>query len=97
MFLLQGIWGQVVCSMMRCKMMLALICQKHPHILMVLISKVEEEILTKVEDAGFQSAIFDALFRIFKASPNGQVILSRHVEEVKACWKLFTIVYLYIF
>ncbi|CAL9171917.1 unnamed protein product [Musa hybrid cultivar] len=50
--------------------------------------KVVEEILKKVEDANFQSAIFDCVLRTLQASPDGQPLLSEYAAEINACKKL---------
>ncbi|RZS03558.1 hypothetical protein BHM03_00033747 [Ensete ventricosum] len=49
---------------------------------------VVEEILRKVEDSNFQSAIFDCVLKTLQASPNGQPLLSEHASEINACRKL---------
>ncbi|KAJ8460397.1 hypothetical protein OPV22_033323 [Ensete ventricosum] len=49
---------------------------------------VVEEILRKVEDSNFQSAIFDCVLKTLQASPNGQPLLSQHASEINACRKL---------
>ncbi|RRT71150.1 hypothetical protein BHE74_00037276 [Ensete ventricosum] len=50
--------------------------------------KVVEEILKKVEEASFQSAVFDAVMRVIKSGPNGEAVLGAQAAEVKACEKL---------
>ncbi|XP_042443460.1 eukaryotic translation initiation factor-like [Zingiber officinale] len=50
--------------------------------------QVLEEILKKVEDASFQTAIFDAVLKTLKSSPSGQAILHAQEAALKACEKL---------
>ncbi|CAL9050886.1 unnamed protein product [Musa banksii] len=50
--------------------------------------KVVEEILKKVEEASFQSAVFDAAMRVIKSGPNGEAVLGTQAAEIKACEKL---------
>ncbi|KAJ8486390.1 hypothetical protein OPV22_018875 [Ensete ventricosum] len=50
--------------------------------------KVVEEILKKVEEASFQSAVFDAVMRVIKSGPNGEAVLGAQAAEVEACEKL---------
>ncbi|XP_010904622.1 eukaryotic translation initiation factor [Elaeis guineensis] len=52
--------------------------------------KVVEEILKKVEDSRFQSAMFDAVMKTIKASLNGQAVLGSQATDIKACESLLS-------
>lgn len=52
--------------------------------------KVVEEILKKVEDSMFQSAIFDAVMKSVEASPSAQAILGGQAADVDACKSLLS-------
>ncbi|GMY35600.1 eukaryotic translation initiation factor-like [Fagus crenata] len=47
--------------------------------------KVVKEVLKKVEDDRFQSAILDAALRVVKASPSGLGVLDSQASDIKAC------------
>ncbi|KAJ6834144.1 eukaryotic translation initiation factor-like [Iris pallida] len=47
--------------------------------------KVVEEILKKVEDPMFRSAVLDAVTKSVQASPSGQAILDAQADDIKAC------------
>ncbi|WOL17295.1 eukaryotic translation initiation factor [Canna indica] len=49
---------------------------------------VLEGILKKVEDSSFQSMIYNAVMRTIKASPDGQAILAKQADEIRACEEL---------
>ncbi|KAJ6828999.1 eukaryotic translation initiation factor-like [Iris pallida] len=52
--------------------------------------KVVEEILKKVEDPRFQSAVLDAVMKSVQASPSGQAILDAQADDIKACMSLLS-------
>lgn len=52
--------------------------------------KVVEEILKKVEDDRFQSALFEAVMKSVQASPAGQKVLAENGDDIKACMSLLS-------
>ncbi|EHA8587825.1 putative Eukaryotic translation initiation factor isoform 4G-1 [Cocos nucifera] len=50
--------------------------------------KVVEEILKKVEDSSFRSAMFDAVMRTIKKGPNSPAVLGGLAADIKACESL---------
>ncbi|GLU10278.1 hypothetical protein SLE2022_270970 [Rubroshorea leprosula] len=50
---------------------------------------VVKEVLKKVEDNGFQKAVFDAALRIINASPLRQAVLDANASGIEACKSLF--------
>ncbi|XP_017698383.3 eukaryotic translation initiation factor [Phoenix dactylifera] len=52
--------------------------------------KVVEEILKKVEDSRFQSAMFDAVMKSIEASPSGQALLGSQAADITACKELLS-------
>nr|CAD1840197.1 unnamed protein product [Ananas comosus var. bracteatus] len=52
--------------------------------------KVLEEILKKIEDSMFKTAVFDSVMKTVKASMKGETILSDQIAEVEACERLLS-------
>ncbi|KAJ0984276.1 hypothetical protein J5N97_002632 [Dioscorea zingiberensis] len=52
--------------------------------------KIVEEILKKVEDSMFKTAIFDAALRTVEVSPSGQVIIGAQAADLKACQSMLS-------
>lgn len=50
--------------------------------------KVVKDVLQKVDDDGYRTAIFDAAVRIINASPSGQGLLATQATEIHACESL---------
>ncbi|OAY64457.1 Eukaryotic translation initiation factor isoform 4G-1 [Ananas comosus] len=52
--------------------------------------KVLEEILKKIEDSMFKTAVFDSVMKTVKASTKDETILSDQIAEVEACERLLS-------
>ncbi|XP_020102821.1 eukaryotic translation initiation factor-like, partial [Ananas comosus] len=52
--------------------------------------KVLEEILKKIEDSMFKTAVFDSVMKTVKASTKDEAILSDQIAEVEACERLLS-------
>ncbi|XP_038984202.1 eukaryotic translation initiation factor-like [Phoenix dactylifera] len=50
--------------------------------------KVVEDILKKVEDSGFRSAMFDAVMKTIKRGPDSQAVLGGLAADIKTCESL---------